>query len=251
MSEQRAPDSRQAYFDELYREREEPWDYSRLAAEVMRHELVARTVRDLPGPPDRRILDIGCSLGQLTCRLAGLGPEVHALDLSPTAVARARERCARVAGGRSEFRFCAASVTALPYRPSSFDVLLLCDGLVSWRLSEEEQADVLEQMYRITVPGGYAVLTDALKPHQIDPFLAKVRASPLEVVSVRLLNDRLFYSFERAVRPVQHWSATRAALASKGVARALTVFSRLAGKRGSKHVCVVVRRPAAASAAAA
>lgn len=235
--------ARQAYFDGLYRDREEPWDYSRLGAEVMRHELVARTVRSLPGTPHRRVLDLGCSLGQLTCRLAGLGREVHALDLSPAAVEKARARCSQVAGRGSEFRFCAGSVTALPFAPASFDVVLLCDGLVSWRLGEEEKRSALEQAHAVLAPGGFVVMTEALKQKQIDPFVRMVESSPLEVVSVRYLNDRLFYSLERAARPIQHWGAARAALASKRVARALTVLSRLAGKQGTKHICVVARRP--------
>lgn len=142
-------------------------------------------------------------------------------------------------------RFYAASATELSFRSASFDLVLLCDGLVSWRLSDEEQRSVLEQVYRMCVPGGYVILTEALKQAQIDPFVERIASSSFRISSVRFLNDRLWYSLERAVRPLDRWSATRAVLASRAVARMLMALSRLGGKRGTKHVCVVARRPGA------
>ena len=56
---------RRAYFDGLYQGQAEPWTYSVRAAEVLRHETLERAVRSLR-PRFERVLDVGCSLGQLT-----------------------------------------------------------------------------------------------------------------------------------------------------------------------------------------
>jgi ubiquinone/menaquinone biosynthesis C-methylase UbiE len=255
MPEPREKEARQEFFDALYRTRQEPWDYSRNAAELLRHDLVVRTTRAFTaGHPDARVLDVGCSLGQLTARLAGLAAEVHAIDLSAAAVAEARERCARAsaaaAGRPSSFHFYVGSVTQLPFAPASFDVLLMCDGLVgghSWGLTPEEQKVALEQAYRVTAPGGRVILTDALKPHQIAGFVERVEESPFEVAAMRLIHDRLWYSVDRAARPIRDWRLPRAALASRGVARLLMALSRLGGRRGSKHVLILARKPEAAA----
>ncbi|MBA2556899.1 MAG: class I SAM-dependent methyltransferase [Chloroflexi bacterium] len=238
---------RRAYFEELYREQQEPWTYGSRAAEVLRHDFLARTVRRLR-PHSHRILDVGCSVGQLTARLAGASDEVHAMDLSPVAVRRARARCltwnpdAGSGGVRTDFRFYVGSGMSLPFRPETFDLVLMCDGFESWRLTPEEQTRTLQHVHPLLVPGGLLILSDHLKPRQFDPFLGRVRESPFEVVSVRYLHNRLWYSFERGLRPVKELAPTRALLASLGVARALGALASLAGRHGAKHLCVVSRK---------
>jgi SAM-dependent methyltransferase len=244
---------RQEFFEGLYRDRAEPWDYSRNAAELLRHDLLVRAARSFTaGEPGARILDVGCSLGQLTSRFAPLGVKVHAVDLSPTAAREARARALAAArevastpgGSPSSFHFAAANGSELPFRDATFDVLLLCDGLVTWRLTPEEAQAVLRRAAQVVKPGGRVILTEALKPRQIAPFVDQVRSSPLRLESVRFLHDRLWFSVERALRPHRHRRLAGRALASRPLAGALSLLSRLAGSRGSKHVFVVARRPA-------
>jgi SAM-dependent methyltransferase len=240
--------ARKAYFDGLYREQPEPWTYSGRAAELLRHEHVARTARRLR-PRFERILDVGCSLGQLTARMAGSAPEVYGIDISPTAVRQAQARCDAVPGTRTAFRFAVGSSTEIPFADGAFDLALLCDGLHSWRLSPEDQARTLLETSRLLAPGGHVILTDHLKTRQFDPFLRRVEESPLEVLDVRYLHNRLWYSLARALRPVQDRPPARALLASRWLARGLSGVSRLAGRRGAKHVRVVARKPPAPGAA--
>ena len=63
---------RREYFDGLYRGEAEPWTYSARAAELLRHESLERAVRSLKSRFER-VLDVGCSQGQLTARLVGVG----------------------------------------------------------------------------------------------------------------------------------------------------------------------------------
>ena len=109
------------HFEALYRAEEEPWSFSERGVETLRHERVAHIVGALVSPGGR-VLDLGCSLGQLTARPAELPVELHAIDLSPTAVARAR---ARLPGPS----YACGSATELPFAPRSFDAIVASDGL--------------------------------------------------------------------------------------------------------------------------
>jgi SAM-dependent methyltransferase len=244
------PKQRRAYFEGLYRDHSEPWTYSHRAAELLRHEYLAETLRGLR-PSFRRILDVGCSQGQLTARLTGLAPQLWAVDLSAAALQRARERCRAAAAtahrGRSTtFGFAQVSSLTLPFPAESFDLILLCDGIHSWQLSAQEQARCLEEANRVLLPGGYALLSDHLKLADFDPLLGRVRESPLRLASVRYLHNRLWYSLERGLRPVRGRRATQALLGSRGVARALSMLSSLAGRRGAKHITIVAQKPPSA-----
>jgi SAM-dependent methyltransferase len=240
-------------FDGLYRHEAEPFSYSRRAAEVFRHEYVARTVRSLR-PNFGRILDVGCSVGQLTARLRGASPEVYGIDVSPTAIGRARARCdearrtpgivkAGAAPMTTEFHFAAADSLDLPFPSATFDLVLICDGLHSWRLTPAEQTRTLEEVHRLLTPGGLVLLTEHLKPAQFHVFVGRVRASPLAVFSVRYLHDRLWYGLERNLRPFADRPATQAILANRAVAHGLRVIASLAGHRGAKHLCIVAGKP--------
>jgi SAM-dependent methyltransferase len=238
---------RRAGWEALYANELEPWTYSARAAEVLRHEHLEKTVRSLR-PRFQRILDVGCSVGQLTSRLVGAGPSVHALDVSPTAVLRAEARC-RAAGDAhperpaTRFSFYVASSLDPPFRDAAFDLVMMCDGIHSWRLTPEEQARVLGHAHRLLVPGGFAILTDHLKPRDFRAFVERVRASPLEVLKVRYLHNRLWYSLERSLARFRARRAVRKVLASRTLARGLMLLSSLAGRRGAKHLLVVARRP--------
>lgn len=248
------PKDRRAYFEGLYRDQAEPWTYSHRAAEVLRHDALADTLRGLR-PSFRRVLDVGCSQGQLTARLVGLTPEVYAVDLSAGALARARERCRLAAASAPHakpiaFHFAQVSSLALPFPDESVELILLCDGIHSWQLTPAEQAMCLEEAHRVLVPGGYALLSDHLKVADFDPLVGRVRASPLRLASVRYLHNRLWYSMERSLRRVKNRSLAQALLGSQSLARTLTVFSQLAGRRGAKHISIVAQKPPAAAAAA-
>ena len=237
--------TRRANFERLYATQKEPWTYSARAAEVLRHEHVEKTIRGLK-PRYDRILDIGCSVGQLTSRLAGLSPRVQGMDVSPTAVHRAREKCEEAAehsgGVKTTFRFCLGSSIDAPFREAQFDLVLMCDGLHSWRLTPEEQSKSLEQAHRLLVPGGYAVLTEHLRPSNFQAIIDRIRASPLDVVSVRYLHNRLWYSMERTLWRFKGTAVVQRLLASRAVARGLMAVASLAGPRGAKHLCVIAQK---------
>lgn len=67
---------------------EDPWHFATSAYERQRFALMLALVRSVP---HARILEVGCAEGHFTHHLLQLG-EVTAIDLSPTALARARQR---------------------------------------------------------------------------------------------------------------------------------------------------------------
>jgi len=82
-------------FEWLYR-KPDPWRYLTSGYEA---EKRAAALRLLPPGPYERALEVGCSEGVFTERLAtsGVVREVVGIDVSSRAIARARERCAHLA----------------------------------------------------------------------------------------------------------------------------------------------------------
>lgn len=182
------------------------------------------------------MLDLGCSLGQLTGRLAGLPGQLFAVDLSPTAVARARENV------QSNVEFAAARSLALPFRSESFDLVVASDGLYSWDIEREERAAALVEIHRVMSPGGVAIFTDHMRRNRFAEFVAEVESSPLQVESISFLYDRLAYQFESWFKGVRGSKAAKAVLRSTDVAMVLSRIGRMFGQRGSRHICVVARK---------
>jgi protein-L-isoaspartate O-methyltransferase len=81
----------QAAFEAKYRQCADPWDFIGSRYERDRHEL---TLRSLMQSRYRRAFEPACSIGVLTAALAQRCDEVQAIDIAPSAVAMARERCA-------------------------------------------------------------------------------------------------------------------------------------------------------------
>lgn len=232
------------HFEAVHAAGDEPWSFSARAVERLRHERIAALVATL-GP--RRVLDLGCSLGQLTAHLAALPAEMYAMDLSATAVRRARGRLrgdepsssprpARLPG------FLCGSATQLPFGPGTFDVVVASDGLFSWQLDAPERAAALAQIHGVLAPGGHAILTDHMRSAQFAGFVDAVRASPLRVARVTYLYDRPCYQFESWLRAVNHWRGAQALRRSMPLARVLCAAGRLIGPAASRHICVVATR---------
>jgi SAM-dependent methyltransferase len=85
-------DAREAHFDRLYAASEDPWHYRTSTYEDAKYRA---TLAALGRPTYRSALEIGCSNGELSARIAPLCRRLVALDLSARAVALARQRLAR------------------------------------------------------------------------------------------------------------------------------------------------------------
>ena len=79
------------YFDQLYQENEDPWDFEGSDYE---HEKYAATLAALPHERYRNAFEIGCSIGVLTEQLALRCDHLLAVDGSEIPLRRTRERLA-------------------------------------------------------------------------------------------------------------------------------------------------------------
>lgn len=226
------------HFEDIHSAGHEPWSFSERGVETLRHERLTDLVSSLA---PRRLLDLGCSLGQMTARLATLPTNVYAMDVSPTAVRRARERL-RDAAAVPVPGFVSGDATQLPFGAQTFDVILASDGLYSWQLDIDDRATALGQIHHALAPGGHAVLTEHMRPDRFPDYIGEIRASPLRVVRITYFYDRPCYQFESWLKAVRHWRVARAARRSIRLARALCTMGRWFGPVASRHICVIAIR---------
>jgi trans-aconitate methyltransferase len=80
----------QAAFEQRYRQTPDPWGFRTAAYERDKYET---TIAALSKERYRRAFEPGCSVGELTARLAARCDAVRATDFSPSAVMEARSYC--------------------------------------------------------------------------------------------------------------------------------------------------------------
>lgn len=107
------------FFESKYRERDDPWDFAGSGYERFRYETI---IAALEKRRYDRAFEPGCSVGELTWRLAGRCGHVCALDISSSAVERARRRC-------SEFSNITFRVGSLPHHipDGEFDLVIFSE----------------------------------------------------------------------------------------------------------------------------
>jgi protein-L-isoaspartate O-methyltransferase len=78
------------FFEQKYRENADPWDFARSEYERSRYESIIAALRERRY---ERVFEPGCSVGELTWRLASHCEHVDAMDISATAIDRTKLRC--------------------------------------------------------------------------------------------------------------------------------------------------------------
>jgi 2-polyprenyl-3-methyl-5-hydroxy-6-metoxy-1,4-benzoquinol methylase len=80
------------HFEQIYARSVDPWNCATSTYETLKLQRTADAVVDLG--PTGAVLDLGCGEGLLAEALGARGLSVCAIDISPSAIRRARERCA-------------------------------------------------------------------------------------------------------------------------------------------------------------
>ncbi len=139
------------YFERLYATDDDPWSFATDPYELAKYD---DTVSVL-GSRYARALEIGCSVGVLTHRLAPRCGDLLAVDVNERALATARARCAGDAGVRFE------RVRVPGEFPGGvFDLVLLSEVAYYW--SDADLALARDRIARAVRPGGDFMLVHFL-----------------------------------------------------------------------------------------
>lgn len=146
------------YFESLYRACPDPWGYETSEYELQKY---AVTLAVLPHSRYRSALEIGGSIGVLTQMLAHRCSSLLSIDLSPSAQARAKQRC-------HDLPQVSFEVMQVPqqFPEQQFDLILMSE--VGYYLSEPDLQKTQQQILTHLVPQGQLLLVHWL--HQAEDF---------------------------------------------------------------------------------
>lgn len=225
------PKSRR-YYETLYQSSEEPWNYRDRGVEILRHDAIIRVLSEIR-PRYANALDIGCSLGQLTRKLAALTDEVFAFDISETAVRKARSQ-----SGGVPFHFFIGTLPGLALVRSKLELILACDCIHEF-VPEARREAAVREIRAALAPNGLALFCDYMRPGKEAAFRELLEKSDMEIVRIYRMYDRVWYQFESWFKGVREWSPVKKMLGQIWIARALRLPARALGRLGSTHVLFV------------
>jgi len=137
-----------SYFEGLYAGKVDPWDFESSGYERMKYDA---TLAALRRARYRRGLEIGCSIGVLTARLATRCDSLLSIDVAEKALQAARERCRAFAN----VEFDKVRVPT-KWPAGRFDLIILAE--VVYYLDAGDVSRLAEQVRASTEPGGDVLL---------------------------------------------------------------------------------------------
>ncbi len=131
---------RAAHFDELYARDPDPWDFATSEYEAAKYEATIAAL----DPPYASALEVGCSIGVLTARLAERCERLLAIDVAESALEQARARAPRATFERRE--------VPEQWPDGPFD-LIVCSEVLYY-LDDTAVDRTIDEIERTLVPGG-------------------------------------------------------------------------------------------------
>lgn len=136
------------YFDKLYAEDADPWQFETSAYEAAKYDA---TLAALPIERFASALEVGCSIGVLTERLASRCDELLALDVSEQALDHARQRCRDL----PHIRFEKGQIPQ-DWPDGRFDLIMLSEVL--YYLDRDDLGRLATRVCLSLVPGGTVLM---------------------------------------------------------------------------------------------
>ncbi|KPF73007.1 hypothetical protein IP88_09770 [alpha proteobacterium AAP81b] len=143
-----APSLAAGYLDALYAGNPDPWGFETSAYEDAKY---TATVEALGGRRYASAIEIGCSIGVLTARLAPLCDHLLATDVAEAALAVARQRCAAL----PQVTFARSTLPEAP-PPGRFDLIVLSEVL--YYFDAPGIARVADAVRAMALPGADVLL---------------------------------------------------------------------------------------------
>jgi SAM-dependent methyltransferase len=134
-------------WDELFEEENNCWKEP--------HEKLVEILRKVKANASfKRVLDLGCGTGRHLVFLSGEGYEAYGMDLSHNGLLHSREWLAR---HDYPVRLAMADMTALPFYPASFDLVVSMFVIHHNPLAGLRRS--IHEIHRTLIPGGTTLLT--------------------------------------------------------------------------------------------
>lgn len=140
------------YFSGVYADDPDPWRFASSAYERAKY---AATLASLPRDRYASALEVGCSIGELTRRLAKHCTALTALDVVPTVLDMAQRTCA----GVDHIRFLRAAVPG-EWPDGRYDLILLSE--IVYYLDRADLDRLVARVEESLLPGGDVVLVHYL-----------------------------------------------------------------------------------------
>jgi ubiquinone/menaquinone biosynthesis C-methylase UbiE len=168
---------------------------------------VHEIVRLLKPQPEHTLIDIGCGTGLIVLALAPWLTHIHALDLSPNMVERARRNLSHVAN----VDVAVGSITRMAL-PDACGDRLLAYSVLQYLDSEATLVAALQEIFRILRPGGRALLAANPDPARRGALEQVIRARPDQAAAERELaiQDTLLWRTPERLRELAQAAGFRA-----------------------------------------
>jgi SAM-dependent methyltransferase len=143
-------------FEEMYRHVDDPWHIGD-AGEIQYDLILLLLGHYHVCEPGGEILDLGCGKGSFTARLRTFRPEarIRAVDISPTAIAKARQQY-----GSQDIDFSVMDIqSGLDGFPRAFDLVILSQMV--WYVLPRFQEIAAQILTSVLRDGGYLLINQA------------------------------------------------------------------------------------------
>ncbi len=179
-----------AFFEDLWK-RGDPWDLEKSEFERAKYE---RQLALIEGHRYARVLEIGCGAGWFTRSLARIADQVVALDISPTAVARART----MAKGLESIDFRVANI--LDYKLSAeepWDLVVMSETIyyLGWLYSFFDVAWLAAEIFAATRARGRLLMANTcggVQDYLLRPWIIRTYHDLFLNVGYRLESEEMF-----------------------------------------------------------
>jgi SAM-dependent methyltransferase len=181
------------YFERLYATDRDPWQFETSSYEAEKYDA---TLAMLAGERFASGLEIGCSVGVLTAKLAAVCDALLSVDINERALGAARERCSTL----SNVRFERMAVPS-EFPDARFDFVLVSEVAYYWsdddlqramdRIAEAAPGGTLELVHFLPAVDDYVRDGDAVHEAFLsDGRFARIRGSRAEKYRIDVLRIR-------------------------------------------------------------